>query len=249
MTIDSQFFAIPLVALVAALYSAVGHGGATGYLALMSFLNMPPNVMASSALTLNLLTAGISCYTYSKAGYFSARLCMPFIFTSIPCAFIGALIKLNEQQYSLLLSAVLIVTALSLVAKKSKAQDESRFVKTPTVPVAAAVGGCLGLISGAVGIGGGVFLSPIILLCNWADAKSTSAAASVFIIANSLSGLVGRTISGNLAYGNLLPLMIFAFLGATIGAHWGARLSSSKTLRRVLAVVLLTAALKGFILK
>ncbi len=249
MPFDSQFFAIPLVSLVAALYSAVGHGGATGYLALMSFLDMPPTVMASSALTLNLLTAGISCYTYSKAGYFSARLCMPFILTSIPCAFVGALIKLSDEQYALLLSIVLTVTAISLIARKGSARDETKFVKTPSVLVAASVGACLGLVSGAVGIGGGVFLSPIVLLCNWADAKSTSAAASVFIIANSLSGLIGRTMSGNLAYGDLLPLLIFAFLGATVGSHWGARLSSSKTLRRVLAVVLLTAALKGFIQK
>ncbi len=249
MPFDLQYLTIPLVSLVAALYSAVGHGGATGYLALMSLLNMPPNVMASSALTLNLLTAGISCYAYSKAGYFSARLSLPFILTSIPCAFIGALIKLDEKQYAVLLAAVLSVTAISLVAKKTSPEAETRFVKTPAVPVAGSVGAFLGLVSGAVGIGGGVFLSPVILLCNWADAKSTSAAASVFIIANSLSGLIGRTMSGNLAYGNLLPLVIFAFLGASVGSHWGARVSSSKALRGVLAMVLLTAAIKGFFQK
>ncbi|MDZ4836292.1 MAG: sulfite exporter TauE/SafE family protein [Candidatus Melainabacteria bacterium] len=259
-----DLLALPAFLLIAALYSAVGHGGATGYLALMSFFNVPPHVMACTALTLNCLTAGISCFVYSRAGYLSPRLTLPFIVTSIPCAFLGAMVKLDERQYAVLLGSTLIVTAILLLLKRQKpiksenktisssAESSSppeKFVCSPPLPQAGLSGALLGFLSGAVGIGGGVFLSPLIILARWADTKSTSATAAVFIIANSASGLVGRALSGALEFGNVVPFLAAALIGAIAGSYWGAHRSTAGVLRIPLAIVLFIAALKMFLPK
>jgi len=244
-----NFYSLPLFALIAALYSSVGHGGATGYLALMAFYDMPPPVMSTTALTLNCLTAGISCFVYTRAGFLSLKLTLPFVLTSIPFAFLGALVKLSEKQYALLLAIALGAAAILLIVRKAKPNEEEKFVSTPPLPKAAAAGSLLGFASGAVGIGGGVFLSPLIILMKWADTKTTSATASVFIIANSVSGLVGRALAGTLEYGNLWPFLASALVGALAGSFWGARLSTAGKLRIALALVLLTAATKMFLPK
>jgi uncharacterized membrane protein YfcA len=240
-------YALPLFTLIAALYSSVGHGGATGYLALMSFFDMPPQVMSTTALVLNCLTAGISCFVYTRAGYLSAKLTLPFVLTSVPFALLGALIKLSEKQYSWLLATALSITAALLIFRKKKPTEEERFVCSPPFFKAACVGALLGFVSGAIGIGGGVFLSPIIILMRWADTKTTSATAAVFIIANSVSGLVGRLMAGTLEFGNVLPFLASAFVGALAGSLWGAKLSTDSKLRMALAAVLFVAALKMFL--
>lgn len=239
-----EFLALPAFLLIAALYSAVGHGGATGYLALMSFWDVPPQVMASTALTLNCVTAGISCFMYSKAGYLSPRLTLPFVITSVPCAFLGALVKLSEQQYGILLALTLTVTAILLLVKRKKANQNGQFVASPSLLKAGSAGALLGFLSGAVGIGGGVFLSPLIILLDWADTKTTSATAAVFIIANSVSGLAGRALSGTLEFGNVTPFLLAAVVGALIGSYWGAHRSTSGRLKIPLAIVLIIAAFK-----
>ena len=239
---------MPLFAVVAALYSSVGHGGATGYLALMSLMDMPPQVMSTTALVLNLLTAGISCAVYAKSGYLSLKLTLPFIIASVPSALIGAMVPINEQQYSWLLATALSTTAVLLLASKRKS-EELTFVSTPPFHQGALVGASLGFISGAVGIGGGVFLSPVIILMRWADTKTTSATAALFIIANSISGLIGRTIAGTLAFGSVMPFLACAFVGAVAGSIWGAKLSNAANLRLALAIVLAVAAVKMFLPK
>lgn len=237
--------AFPAFLLIAALYSAVGHGGATGYLALMSFCNVTPQVMATTALTLNCITAGISCFMYSRAGYLSLKLTLPFVVTSVPCAFLGALVKVNEQQYGVLLALTLTVTALLLLVKRRSTTEKfEKFVASPSLLKAGLAGAMLGLLSGAVGIGGGVFLSPLIVLAGWADTKTTSATAAVFIIANSVSGLAGRAVSGTLEFGNVAPFLIAATIGALLGSYWGAHKSTSGRLKLPLAAVLLIAAVK-----
>lgn len=244
-----SLYAMPLFAFVAALYSSVGHGGATGYLALMSFMGMPPHVMSTTALILNLLTAGISCFVYARAGYLSIKLTFPFILASIPAALVGSMVPISERQYSWMLAAALIVTAALLIGAKRKTQEPTSFASPPPLYQGGLVGATLGFISGAIGIGGGVFLSPIIILMRWADTKTTSATAALFIIANSASGLVGRTLAGTLAFGNVLPFLLCAFGGAVAGSIWGAKLSSAMKLRLALAIVLLVAAVKMFLPK
>ncbi len=234
----------PAFLLIAALYSAVGHGGATGYLALMSFGNVTPQVMATTALMLNCVTAGISCYMYTRAGYLSLKLTLPFVLTSVPCAFLGALVKVSEQQYGILLALTLTVTAILLLVKRKTTNETEKFVASPSLLKAGLAGATLGLLSGAVGIGGGVFLSPLIVLAGWADTKTTSATAAVFIIANSVSGLAGRAISGTLEFGNVIPFLVAATIGALLGSYWGAHRSTSAKLKLPLAAVLIIAAFK-----
>ena len=122
-----DLLALPAFLLIAALYSAVGHGGATGYLALMSFFDVTPQVMATTALMLNCVTAGISCFMYSRAGYLSARLTLPFVVTSVPSALLGAMVKLDEHQYAILLAATLTVTAILLLVKRKTATQPDQF--------------------------------------------------------------------------------------------------------------------------
>jgi hypothetical protein len=246
---QASLYAMPLFAFVAALYSSVGHGGATGYLALMSFMGLSPDVMSTTALVLNLLTASISCFVYARAGFFSIKLTMPFILSSIPAALLGSMVPLDERQYSWMLACALIVTAVLLVYSKWKTSGSTPFSSPPALYQGSLVGGTLGFVSGAIGIGGGVFLSPVIILMRWADTKTTSATAALFIIANSASGLIGRALAGKLAFGNVQPFLFCAFLGAVAGSFWGAKLSSATKLRLALAIVLMVAAIKLFIPK
>lgn len=233
--------------IIAALYSSVGHGGATGYLAVMSFFGVPKDTMATTALFLNCMTAGISFFSYKQAGYLSMRLTWPFIAASIPCAFLGAGIKMSEEQYAVALAVVLLLTALRLAFYRQDTQAPLKFVAPPRLPVAAGIGGALGVISGAIGIGGGIFLSPIIILFKWADPKTTSATAALFIIVNSFSGLIGRAMSGTLATTDITAYLVVAFFGAVAGSYWGCKMSSSLGLRRMLAVVLVIAGVKLFL--
>lgn len=200
--------------------------------------------MATTALTLNCLTAGISLFVYARAGFFSVRLTLPFVLTSVPFALSGALVKLSEQQYGWLLGGALALAAGLLIIKRPGLGGEEKFVALPPLPKAASAGALLGFVSGAVGIGGGVFLSPLIVLMKWADTKTTSATAAAFIIANSIAGLGGRALAGNLQFGNLLPYLACALLGAIAGSLWGAKLSTAFKLRIALSVVLFSAAVK-----
>jgi len=238
---------LTLTMIVAALYSSVGHGGATGYLAVMSFFGVPKDTMATTALFLNCMTASVSFFAYQREGYHSMRLTWPFIATSIPCAFLGAMMKLSEEQYATLLAVVLFLTALRLAFFRHGGEEPQRFATPPPLATAATTGAILGILSGAVGIGGGIFLSPIIILFKWADPKTTSATAALFIIANSVSGLIGRAASGTLASTDITAFLVVAFFGAMVGAHWGCKISSSLGLRRMLALVLVIAGVKLFL--
>jgi uncharacterized protein len=232
-----------LVFVVAMLYSSVGHGGASGYLAVLSFFAVAPATMASTALTLNVLVAGVALYSYVRAGHLSFRLAWPFIILSIPAAFVGGVMPISEKTYFMLLAFALLFAAfrLAMSAAQSSEADVSHDVR---LSVSLPVGGAIGLLSGVVGVGGGIFLSPIMLLFRWANAKRTSAVAALFIVVNSLSGLAGRFVKGGFAIGEFLPLVAIAFLGGLIGSYYGANKFSGVVLRRLLALVLIIAAVK-----
>lgn len=241
---------LPVIALVcillfavSALYSSVGHGGASGYLAVLSFFAFAPASMSSTALILNVLVSGISFYSFSKAGHFSWRLTWPFLVTSVPAAFIGGTIDVPMHNYSLLLAAVLLFAAFRMVLEiKTGAK-----IAGPVLPrlfIAFLSGTIIGLISGIVGVGGGIFLSPLILLMKWADSKPTSATSAFFILINSLAGLLGRFSRGSIEFNILAPFLVTAFFGGLIGSHLGANLFSNRTLRFALGVVLVIASFK-----
>ena len=232
-----------LVFVVAALYSSVGHGGASGYLAVLSFFAVAPATMASTALTLNVLVAGVAMISYMRAGHLSWTLAWPFIVLSIPAAFIGGLVHVSEGAYDVLLSFALIFAAFRLamnVVSPTRAND----LRSVNLAVSLPVGAGIGLLSGVVGVGGGIFLSPLMILFRWADAKKTSAIAALFIVVNSLAGLAGRLAQGTLAIGGFAPLIAVAFLGGLIGSYYGANKFSGLVLRRLLALVLVIAATK-----
>lgn len=232
-----------LVFVVAAFYSSVGHGGASGYLAVLALFGVPPEQMACTALILNVLVAGLASVAFFRAGHFSARMLWPFAVTSIPCALAGGFLKVSNHVFVALLTFALLATALrlSLAFAGTDAADQTRPVRLKT---ALPVGAGIGLLSGMVGIGGGVFLSPVMLLSKWATAKQTAATAAVFIVVNSLAGLTGRLVNGGLDVVPMLLPLAAAFGGGLIGSYWGANRFSGLSLRRTLALVLALAAVK-----
>jgi uncharacterized membrane protein YfcA len=238
----NHIFLYLLVFVIAVIYSSAGFGGASGYLASMSFFDIPANVMSSTALVLNIFVSSISFTNYARAGHFRPRLLFPFLVTSVPAAFIGGTIKIPEQTYTVLLYIVLTYLALRMILFPTL--TEALNWKPRQVPLWAALlsGAVIGLVSGMIGIGGGIFLSPLIILMQWGDAKQAAASAGGFIVINSISGLVGRFSSGTLAIGQFgIPLFAVGLLGALIGSRWGAMKFSSAGARRALGVVLCVA--------
>lgn len=230
--------------MVALLYASVGHGGASGYLALMSFFCITPELMSASALILNLLVSGLAFFQFHKKGYFSWNLTWPFLATSIPAAFLGGLIKINPKTYTILLMIVLVYVSARLMMTTIMQNKGTIVFKQPSMVMAIGVGAVIGLISGIVGVGGGIFLSPMLILLHWADTKSTSATSACFIWCNSLAGLAGRLFLKPLALENTLqfmPIVCVAFIGGWWGAYLGANQFTSKALRVVLALVLMLA--------
>jgi len=232
------------VSAIAFLYSSVGFGGATGYLAAMSLFDIPPQVMASTALVLNILVASISFSSYFRAGHLNIRLLWPFLVTSIPAAFLGGYFKLTDQIYFILLYVVLTFVAIRLLFFSKRLEVQT--LRMPTLWVALLVGLGIGLLSGMVGIGGGIFLSPVIIFASWGTPKQSSAVAAAFIVLNSISGLVGRFTGGNFVFGEMGMMLIpFGLLGALTGSYMGAKKFSSLTLRRALGFVM-TFAVANF---
>lgn len=242
LTLVQLFVLCILVAFVAALYASVGHGGASGYLAVMSFLLLDPALMSTTALLLNVLVAGMGTIQFARAGHFSWKLAWPFIVLSIPLAFVGGLMMVSEAIYMLLLAAVLLFAAYRLIRGATPAREEPLIL--PPRMVALLSGSGIGLLSGIVGVGGGIFLSPVLILMRWATTKQAAAVSALFIVVNSVAGLAGRFARGGLEAGTIWPLILAAGAGGLLGSSWGARRSTPRTLRLLLGIVLLGAAFK-----
>ena len=226
--------------IVAVLYSSVGHGGASGYLAVMAFMGVMPEVTRPTALVLNLFVASIGTYQFWRAGYFSWRTFWPFAATSIPFAFIGGMIHLPTSIYKIVLGVVLVLAAARLAWKFTS--DEH--VKQPNILIALAIGACIGLLSGLVGVGGGIFLTPILLLAGWAETKTAAGVSALFILVNSISGLAGNYAQLMTLPQNVWFWIAAAIAGGIVGSTLGAKRFDSLTLRRMLALVLLFAGAK-----
>jgi len=235
MTSGLLYFAVPLIAF---LYASVGFGGATGYLAVMSFFGIPPQVMASTALLLNIIVSAISFSSFYRSGHLRRGLLLPFLVTSVPAAFAGGFFKITDDVYSILLYTVLAYVAVRLLFYSHKNEDDQP-LRHLSPAWALSIGLAIGLLSGMVGIGGGIFLSPVIIFARWGTAKQASAVAAAFIFLNSLSGLVGRWAGGTLALDYFsLSLIPFGLMGALAGSYWGAVRFTGLALRRVLGAVM-----------
>jgi len=238
----NNFLLSLLVFIIAALYSSAGFGGASGYLVAMNFFDVSTSVMSSTALVLNIVVSSISFTNYTRAGHFRSRLLLPFLITSVPAAFIGGTVELSEQTYTTLLYLVLTYLAIRMVLFPTLT-EAANWTPRP-VPLWAALfsGAAIGLLSGMIGIGGGIFLSPLIILMQWGDSKRAAASAGGFIAINSISGLIGRLTNGTLAFGEFgFSLFAVGLLGALIGSQLGAIKFSGAGVRRALGTILTIA--------
>ncbi len=235
----------PLLFIVACLYSSVGHGGASGYLALFAIFGIVSSALAPIALVLNIIVASTSFLIYHHSGYFTLRLLLPFIVSSIPAAFLGGWITITDEVFGFLLGSILLLTGLRLLFSpvvEKKVQVTGRTIWFLGVPIGLVLGG----VAGMIGIGGGVFLSPIILLLGWADVKRTAAVSAAFIVLNSISGLTGHIVRGNLIFEPILPIGGIVIAGALIGSYLGAKSIPQRYLQLALGIVLVVASLKLF---
>lgn len=242
---EIEYNALFLITLpiVAFLYAGVGHGGASGYLALMALFSFAPETMKPTALLLNLFVAGIAFYHYYAAGYFNKKLFFSFAITSVPLAFLGGMTAVDTAIYKKILGILLIFAILKMLNVFGK---ENTQVKEVKIWQGLVVGGIIGFFSGLIGIGGGIILTPVILLLHWGKMKAAAAVSALFIWVNSASGLIGQ-LSGSVTISSQsFVLVAIALTGGFFGSYYGSKKFNNKRLRYMLAFVLLLASIKLF---
>ncbi len=227
-------------ALVAALYASVGHGGASGYLAVMALAGVAPVAMKPTALTLNLAVSLVGTVLFFRAGHFAWRLFWPFAAVSIPFAWLGGRLDVPAGLFHGLVSAALAFAALRLLLPAPAAAD----LRRPSVAAVVLAGAAIGLLSGLIGVGGGIFLTPLLLLFRWADVKTAAAVSAPFIFVNSAAGLAGNAASLYQLPSAWPWLAAVVVAGGFLGARWGSGLARPLHLRPALAAVLAIAAVK-----
>lgn len=224
------------------LYSSVGHAGASGYLAAMALFGLAPLEMKPAALTLNILVASIGTFKYLKTGRFSWSVFWPFALCSVPFAYLGGLINLPGIYYKPVVGVVLIYAAFRFVKNTTKSNYE---IRKPLKSVIFVSGAGLGFLSGLVGVGGGIFLSPLLIMCRWEEIKKVSGIASAFILVNSIAGLLGFSFSNTPQLPDGLPIWaVAAVTGGYIGAEYGSKRLVNQTIKYLLSLVLLVAGIK-----
>ena len=239
--IIAMFIAI-LILVVALLYSTVGHAGASGYLAVMALFGMVPIVMKPTALMLNIIVALVGTVRFYRAGFFSWRTFWPFAVASIPASFIGGSLTLPVSIYKSIVGVVLLYSAVRLFLSAGSADNR----KTTLVPIwmALVLGAGIGLLSGLTGVGGGIFLSPVLLLMRWAKTKETSGVSAAFILFNSIAGLLGHTAAISFIPGGIIYWAPAALVGGWIGTELGTQMLPISGIRKWLSAVLVLAGLK-----
>ena len=230
-----------LLPIVAFLYASVGHGGASGYLALMSAFSFPMTYMKPTALVLNILVSLVSFYFYYREKNFKWNLFYPFALTSIPFSFVGGYLKIDAFYYKIILATVLVFAVLRLLGFFGK---EKNLLNEINLPLALGFGALIGFLSGLLGIGGGIILSPVLLLFGWATMKQAAAVSALFILTNSISGLFGFVSQGGTLPESSLVLIGVVFIGGLLGAYYGSAKFNSKSLRYVLSAVIGIAIVK-----
>ena len=229
-----------LLGIVAFLYASAGHGGASGYLALMAMFSFQPSLMKSSALILNVFVSITAFIQFYRAGQFRWKLFYPFALASVPMAFLGGTMVISDSLYKKMLAICLILAIFRILIKpqNDEIQKKSSFVGSLII------GGIIGLLSGMLGIGGGIILSPILILLNWANLKQTAAISALFIFVNSLAAFSGLLSKGYQPNVQIYTWLAVAFVAGLCGSYFGSKKFNIPTLRYTLAGVLIIACLK-----
>ena len=244
--VDQTVLLTVLIFIVAVLYSSVGHAGATAYLAVMALVGVAPEVMKPSALILNIFVATIGTVRFYRAGCFSWQLFLPLAIGSVPFAFIGGAWSLPGSLYNKIVGAILLMAAARLFLPQ-RATDEASVGPPPRkvwLLLAPVCGALIGFLAGLTGTGGGVFLTPLLLIAGWADPRRAAGVSVVFILVNSIAGLAGHLFRFDSLPAPLAYWLIAAILGGTIGSGLGSKRLGNTTIRRLLSVVILIAGLK-----
>lgn len=223
------------------LYSSVGHGGASGYIAVLSLFGVMPAAYKPLILVINIIVASLAFMQFYRAGFFKWKLCWPFLITSIPFAFLGAKMPVQDEFYNLLLGLALLLPIIRLLGFFPSSKKENR-----PLPLiwALVLGVVIGFLSGVLNIGGGIFLSPVLILFAWANSKEAAASSALFIVVNSVSGLLGSLdkpiLLNETSYGWLIAIVVGGLIGSYVGSHK----FQYKTVQYVLAAVLTVACVK-----
>jgi len=228
--------------IVSFLYSTVGHAGASGYLAVMALLSFPIESIKPVSLILNIVVSVIATYKFMKAGRFDRRVFVSFAITSIPMAFVGGYLKIDPHWFKILAGSFLVISALLLLVRQFIKETDS--IKQVNINVALVIGAIIGLLSGLLGVGGGIFLSPIIIIMGWATVKNTSGIAALFILCNSILGLTGHYIAIKSVPSEIIYFIGVVAIGGFIGSHYGSKVFNNKIILAFLFVVLLSAGIK-----
>jgi len=239
--VESLILFYILLFLVAFLYSSVGHGGASGYLALMALFSITPDVMKPTALLLNLFVSLTSFIQFYRGKHFNWKIFLPFAITSVPMAFVGGLISVDDNVYKKILCLLLIIPIVRFLFFGNIKVEE---IKKPNFILSLIIGAAIGFLSGLIGIGGGIILSPVLLLLKWADMKKTAAISAIFIFVNSLSGLAGQLQKGINFSTDMYAYVAVAFVGGLCGAYFGSLKLNQNFLKYLLAIVLIIASYK-----
>ncbi len=234
---------LALILLAAVLYSSVGHGGASGYIAMMALYGLPSGIMKPAALAMNICVTLVVFVRLYRAGYFDAHLFLPFAIGSVPLAYIGGAQTIDEPIYQIIVGIALLIAALRLFADPGDRPATS----TPQPWISLPVGAATGYLSGLTGVGGGIFLSPILLLLRWTDMRTNAAIAAAFIFVNSIAGLLGFAAQASPWPPGLPVFALVALIGGVVGSELAVRRLAPARLRKVLGVVLVIAGAKMFI--
>ncbi|MDH3217718.1 MAG: sulfite exporter TauE/SafE family protein [Candidatus Krumholzibacteria bacterium] len=235
----------PLFFLIALLYATVGFGGGSSYLAVLALIGLPYQAIPQTALVCNLIVSAGGVWHFRRRGHLDLAKILPFVILSIPMAYLGGRLEVGRQFFMMLLGVSLLAAAARTFIPGQRGAATRRSLSVAKAYwVGLPVGGLLGLLAGVVGIGGGIFLAPVLLLSGWADAKQTAATASVFILVNSGAGLVGQVAKGVYLNEMILPLALAVILGGQIGSRVGSYHLPMMGVRRLIATLILLVSLR-----
>jgi len=238
---ENMYLFYGLLFVIAFLYASVGHGGASGYLALMAIFSFSPQVMKPTALLLNLFVSTVSFIQFYRGGHFKWKIFLPFAIASVPMAFVGGLITIDGTIYKKILGLLLIIPIIRFLFFSNIKVEEK---KEPNIALSVLIGALIGFLSGLIGIGGGIILSPVLLLLKWTDQKQTAAISAAFIFVNSLSGLFGQLKKGIYFSADMYAYVAIAFVAGLCGAYFGSLKFRQTILKNTLGLVLALAAYK-----